>query len=151
MNNFDISQQIAEDAEIFGFARRAAAVFEIRRIMQSKGLKNIDIAERLGVSEANISRWLRGDQNLKLDTIYSLADAVQEKLNICFGESLGKRESASMRFSDAESWTIGVGVSCNDEDFDFFREPSISVNHEIFSYALAAEVEEYESFCAFNQ
>jgi len=56
MNNFDIAQQIAEDAEVFSYARRGAPILEIRRIMALKGLKNIDIAERLGVSEANVSR-----------------------------------------------------------------------------------------------
>lgn len=103
MNNFEIARQIEEDSEIFVFSRRAAPVFEIRRVMAVKGLKNIDVAERLGVSEANVSRWLKGDQNLKLDTIYLLADAVQEKLNICFGETQVRPALSKLNFSEVES------------------------------------------------
>ena len=132
MNNFDIAQQIAEDAEVFSFARRGAPVLEVRRIMSLKGLKNIDIAERLGVSEANVSRWLRGDQNLKLDTIYSLADAIEERLDLCFGESHLKQFLNGMSYSEPESqkfvanvypledyrsYARGDFVSCNDEEY----------------------------------
>ena len=53
--------------------------------MAEKGLKSVDLAERLGVSEANISRWLRGNQNLSLDTMYKLADAVKEPLRVSIG------------------------------------------------------------------
>ncbi|WP_223522937.1 helix-turn-helix domain-containing protein [Pseudomonas sp. BF-RE-24] len=148
MNNFDIAQQIAEDAEIFGFARRAAPIFEIRRLMQLKGLRNIDIAERLGVSEANVSRWLRGDQNLKLDTVHSLADAVEEKLNICFGESTVKSSWAGMRFSDPEPLVV-VSASCNDADYGFHREMMVSMSDEVFSF-VCEEVEANEGCVAFN-
>lgn len=132
MTNFDIAQQIAEDAEVFCYARRGAPILEVRRIMALKGLKNVDIAERLGVSEANVSRWLRGDQNLKLDTIYSLADAVEERLDLCFGESHLRQFLTEMNYSEAEAqkfvvaWhpvkehtTFGRGefVSCNDEEY----------------------------------
>ncbi|WLI47480.1 helix-turn-helix transcriptional regulator [Pseudomonas beijingensis] len=103
MDNFEIARQIEEDSEVFVFARRAAPVFEIRRVMAAKGLKNIDVAERLGVSEANVSRWLKGDQNLKLDTIYLLADAIQEKLNICFGEAQVRSALSHLSFSETEA------------------------------------------------
>lgn len=132
MNNFDIAQQIAEDAEVFSYARRGAPILEVRRIMALKGLKNIDVAERLGVSEANVSRWLRGDQNLKLDTIYSLADAIEERLDLCFGESHLRQFLVDMNYSEPESqkfvvdlypfedhrsYRRGDFVSCNDEEF----------------------------------
>ncbi len=150
MNNFDIGQQIAEDAEIYGHARRAAPIFEIRRLMHDKGLKNIDLAERLGVSEANISRWLRGDQNLKLDTIHSLADAIEEKLNICFGESTVKSALATMRFSDPEPLVVVTSISCNDEDYGSYRDALISVANDRFSFAREEEVEANEGCFAIN-
>lgn len=149
MNNFDIAKQIAEDGEIFGYSRRAAPVFEIRRLMQIKGLKNADIAERLGVSEANVSRWLRGDQNLKLDTIHSLADAVEEKLNICFGESYARSALVAMRFSEPEPLTIVSSSSWNDEDYGFRSEALFSANDETFSFA-RGEVEANEGCFAVN-
>ena len=102
MDNFEIAKQIQEDAEVFSYSRRAAPVFEIKRIMMEKGLKNIDLAERLGVTEQNVSRWLKGDQNLKLDTLYLLADAIQEKFLIAFGEREKAFDLSDMRFSDTQ-------------------------------------------------
>lgn len=84
-NNADIKNKIQESSLIFQEARRSDISMQIRSKMIKKGLKNIDVAARLGVSEANISRWLRGNQNLSLDTIYQLADAVEEPLNIHIG------------------------------------------------------------------
>lgn len=110
MDNFEIAQQIQEDVEIFSYSRRAAPVFEIKRIMIEKGLKNIDIAERLGVTEANVSRWLRGDQNLKLDTLYLLADAIQEKFVVAFGEREKSIDLREMRFSDTEVEAFEVAI-----------------------------------------
>lgn len=102
MDNFEIAKQIQEDVEIFSYSRRAAPVFEIKRIMMEKGLKNIDVAERLGVTEQNVSRWLKGNQNLKLDTLYLLADAIQEKFHIAFGGHKNSFDLSDMRFSDTE-------------------------------------------------
>jgi transcriptional regulator with XRE-family HTH domain len=148
MNNFDIAKEIAEDAEVFSYTRRAAPIFEVRRIMALKGLKNIDLAERLGVSEANISRWLRGDQNLKLDTLYSLADAVQEKLDMCFGEVESKQIVSTMKYSEPElstfvvsfhaseqrhSYLMGDFASCNDEEYGLAIE-EVEVNEGCFAF-----------------
>jgi len=83
--NFDIAKQIAENAVIFKGIRRSDVIFQIRQKMVEKSLKNSDLAERLGVSEANVSRWLRGDQNIKIDTLYLLADAIQQPLSINVG------------------------------------------------------------------
>ncbi len=80
-----IRQSIEEATPIFRAARRADIALQIRSKMHEKGLKNRDIAERLGVSEANISRWLRGNQNLSVDTIYQLADALEEPVEVIVG------------------------------------------------------------------
>lgn len=84
-SNFDIAQEIADNAVVFRGVRRSDVIFQIRQKMVEKGIKNSDLAERIGVSEANVSRWLRGDQNIKIDTIYILADAIQEPLSIIVG------------------------------------------------------------------
>lgn len=80
MKNSDIAIKVKEDLENYGLLWRSAPIFEIRRIMAKKNIKNIDIAERLGVSEQNVSRLLRGDQNIKIETLYLLAGAVEEKI-----------------------------------------------------------------------
>lgn len=84
-SNADIHKKIQANAPIFQGARRSDISMQIRCKMAEKGLKNVDIASRLGVSEANVSRWLRGNQNLGIDTIYQLADALEEPLHICVG------------------------------------------------------------------
>jgi len=91
MTNEEIARQIQDDVEIYGPAWRSAFSFDVRRVMQAKGLRNIDIAERLNVSEANVSRMLRGDQNLKIETMYLLAAAVEEKLSLCLGDRYQER------------------------------------------------------------
>jgi transcriptional regulator with XRE-family HTH domain len=67
--------------------RRSDIALQFRVQMLSKTVKNIDLAERIGVSEANVSRWLKGTQNLSLDTMYLLADALDEPLSIHVGPS----------------------------------------------------------------
>lgn len=104
MDNEKIARQIEEDVELYGLSWRSAFSFDIRRIMQKKGLKNIDIAERLNVSEANISRMLRGDQNIKIETMYMLAAAVDEQLLIYVG-SQSNENSAEQTTIDFESET----------------------------------------------
>lgn len=83
--NADVQKKIQAETPIFQAARRSDVVMQIRSQMVERGLKNIDLAERLGVSEANVSRWLRGNQNLSLDTLYLLADALEESLIVAIG------------------------------------------------------------------
>lgn len=128
MKNSDIAEQIQEDIEIYGLSWRSAPIFEARRIMAEKGLRNIDIAERLGVSEANISRLLRGDQNLKIETLHLLAAAIEERLEICFGERnthpiapRENKETYEFEYLDSvETWpaiNILRGLAMNDEKY----------------------------------
>ncbi len=145
MNNFDIAKEIAEDAEVFSYARRAAPIFEVRRIMALKGLKNIDLAERLGVSEANISRWLRGDQNLKLDTLYSISDAVQERLDLCFGEPEAKQYVSTMQYSDPELFTFSFSVNAVDRNHSYLKGDFASCNDE--EYGLTFDEVEINESC----
>lgn len=84
--NSRIREEIKLRKEIFQSFRRADVMNQIRAKMIEKNIKNRDVAERLDVSEANISRWLRGNQNVGIDTMYQLADAVGVDLNIIVGE-----------------------------------------------------------------
>ncbi len=82
-----IAKEITERKELWSAVRRAEPIQQIRRIMRHKQILNKDLAERLGVTEASISRLLRGQQNLQLDTLYQLADALEESLTITVGQS----------------------------------------------------------------
>ena len=47
-------------------------VDRIHEILEEKGLKQKDLAERLGKSEAEISKWMRGTHNFTIDTLSSI-------------------------------------------------------------------------------
>ncbi|MFP3756552.1 helix-turn-helix domain-containing protein [Cupriavidus sp. SIMBA_020] len=91
-SNTEIAAAILRSASIWKAARRLAPVMQVRQIMHEKGLKNVDLAERLGVSEANISKLLKGDKNLQLDTLYLLADAIGEELALSYGQDNAQAE-----------------------------------------------------------
>ena len=134
--NADVQKKIFANAQIFEAARRADVSMQIRSKMAEKGLKSVDIAERVGVSEANVSRWLRGNQNLSLGTIYQLADALEEPLHIVFGpltqadnagvasshRSSNELESVSDIESAAPYTAESVGTSCTVVQFATYQE-----------------------------
>lgn len=51
-------------------------VDRIHEILVEKGLKQKDLALRLGKSEAEISKWMRGTHNFTIDTLVSIEDAL---------------------------------------------------------------------------
>ncbi len=82
-----VAQEVSERKALWASVRRAEPIQQIRRLMRQKELLNRDLAERLGVSEAAVSRLLKGGQNIQVDTLYMLADALEEPLNIQFGDA----------------------------------------------------------------
>jgi transcriptional regulator with XRE-family HTH domain len=102
--NRTVHQEIQANMPVFRAARRSDISMQIRSAMLVKGLKNVDIADRLGVSEANVSRWLRGNQNLSLDTLYQLADAVEEPLMLTLGmETTAAKSDSHAHYRDEEA------------------------------------------------
>ena len=51
-------------------------VDRIHDILEEKGLKQKDLATRLGKSEAEISKWMRGTHNFTIDTLVSIESAL---------------------------------------------------------------------------
>lgn len=51
-------------------------VDRIHEILEDKGLKQKDLALKLGKSEAEISKWMRGTHNFTIDTLVSIEDAL---------------------------------------------------------------------------
>ncbi|MBQ6189419.1 MAG: helix-turn-helix transcriptional regulator [Bacteroidaceae bacterium] len=49
----------------------------IHEVLEEKGLKQKDLAQRLGKSEAEISKWMRGTHNFTIDTISAIEQALQ--------------------------------------------------------------------------
>ena len=51
-------------------------VDRIHEILEEKGLRQKDLALKLGKSEAEISKWMRGTHNFTIDTLVSIEDAL---------------------------------------------------------------------------
>ncbi len=51
-------------------------VDRIHQILEEKGLRQKDLAELLGKSEAKISKWMRGTHNFTIDTLVSIEIAL---------------------------------------------------------------------------
>lgn len=51
-------------------------VDRIHDILHEKGLKQKDLALKLGKSEAEISKWMRGTHNFTIDTLVSIEVAL---------------------------------------------------------------------------
>lgn len=84
--NRDIFKVVNNNKNIFSAMRRMDVAMQLRHHMALHGIKNSDLAERLGVSEANVSKLLKGNQNLQLDTLYMLSDALEEPLSVVVGD-----------------------------------------------------------------
>ena len=49
-------------------------VDRIHEILKAKGLKQKDLALRLGKKESEISRWMRGTHNFTIDTLIAIEE-----------------------------------------------------------------------------
>ena len=52
---------------------------ELQRFMEQSGMKKVDLAARLGVSRPMITKLLRGDSNVTIETMVRACDAVGGK------------------------------------------------------------------------
>lgn len=127
LNNSEIRGKIEKNKKIFTALRRADVALQIRGHMVEKGVRNIDIAERLGVSEANVSRWLRGNQNISIDALYMLADAIEENLTIVVGSKNDAR--GELEFHDPEGSGVWQDESAAHESHDNVVSMSEYVRH----------------------
>lgn len=63
-------------------------VDRIHSVLTAKGLKQKDLAIRLGKNESEISKWMRGTHNFTIDTLISIEDALGEPIiSVCSCES----------------------------------------------------------------
>ena len=62
-------------------------VDRIHEILNEKGLKQKDLALRLGKKESEISKWMRGTHNFTIDTLLSIEEALGEPvISVCNAE-----------------------------------------------------------------
>ena len=65
-------------------------VDRIHDIQEEKGLNQKDLAIKLGKSEAEISKWMRGTHNFTIDTLVSIEDALDAQSRKKIGRSWGR-------------------------------------------------------------
>lgn len=64
-------------------------VDRIHEILKSKGLQQKDLANMLGKSEAEISKWMRGTHNFTIDTLVKIETALDAPIvEVCFEKEL---------------------------------------------------------------
>ena len=57
----------------------------IKEVCRIKKIKNVDIAEYMGVSAGSVSNWLNGTNFLDVDNLYTLCQFLGVSLNQVFG------------------------------------------------------------------
>lgn len=56
--------------------------FQITDLMKAKNISNKALADKLKTSSAYITKVLRGDQNLSIESIYKIADALEADVHL---------------------------------------------------------------------
>ncbi|MBQ0061580.1 MAG: helix-turn-helix transcriptional regulator [Bacteroidales bacterium] len=59
-------------------------VNRIHEVLTAKGYKQKDLANMLGKSEAEISKWMRGTHNFTLDTIMNIEEVLNEQILVVY-------------------------------------------------------------------
>jgi len=78
---------------------------DLVRLLHKSGLSNSDFAERINVKAPYISKVLRGDENLTIQTMVKLVRALKGKLNIHVSE-----ENCHVRWFDVVAQSQGKAV-----------------------------------------
>ena len=71
----DISPEMKQQVEL-----SVAIANRIYEILEIKGMTQKDLAQRLGKTETEVSRWLSGTHNLTLSTICKISAALGEEI-----------------------------------------------------------------------
>lgn len=66
-------------------------------LMEQQGLSRTQLAERMGVSPAYITKILDGNPNLTIKSLLKLSDALGRELTIHFAPRLGLKISSAVR------------------------------------------------------
>jgi transcriptional regulator with XRE-family HTH domain len=88
-------------------ARRMRTAIQIADAMEKHGISKKQLADMMGRSPSEITKWLSGDQNFTLDTLTELSYYLKEKIT---GESsVDKNTFVSVVYSSLEETVIPDG------------------------------------------
>ena len=72
---------------------------DICQLMSDQGFSRAEVAARLGVSRAYVTKVLNGNPNLTIKTLLKLSDALGRELIIHFPSQVNRKLSSSVRRS----------------------------------------------------
>lgn len=102
MSAVQVKQRIPEDrlAE-YWFDVQQIAFKKLREVFQGSGLRQEDLVDRLGKDKGQVSRWLRGTDNVTLRTMSNLARAMDCRLSVEF-EPLSQLKKSNNQYFDIQ-------------------------------------------------
>ncbi|MFA7297785.1 MAG: helix-turn-helix transcriptional regulator [Dehalococcoidia bacterium] len=110
-----LQEMIARDPALQAEAERLAprwdAITEIVRARNRAGLTSRELAERMGVSQAVVSRLLSGEHSPRIDTIAAAARAMGYDLKI----RLVKRRASARRAAEPTAACTAVDETAREE------------------------------------
>lgn len=81
-NLHEISERIRTTDLYTVESAKVAFAIELNRLLEASKLKQIELAHRLGVSSPMVSKLLRGDANVTIETMAKAARALGAKLSV---------------------------------------------------------------------
>lgn len=78
-------------------------VDRIHEILESKGMKQKDLALLLGKKEAEISKWMRGTHNFTIETIVSIENALGKPILKVYKT---KRQEITPKYESVDETTM---------------------------------------------
>ncbi|OPZ08232.1 MAG: helix-turn-helix protein [candidate division BRC1 bacterium ADurb.BinA292] len=92
---------LEHDWEFALFGIRYEVIDQVQRALEAEGLSQAELARRMGVSRAYVSKILNEQANFQMETIAKLAVALNREIHIRFhekpGEPVARRKAARGR------------------------------------------------------
>lgn len=85
--NEAVRLEVLERRALWTRVRRAQVMQDVRRIMREKKITHEALATRMNIHRVSVTQMLRGDQNISIEMLYRLADALEVPLTITFGDA----------------------------------------------------------------
>lgn len=144
--NAVVAEEIAEKSFYLEGVRRGEVAAKLRHRMKEKGLLFKDVAERLGVSVANVSRSMSGSQNLTIDQLYRLADAIE--MNLVFDLAVPDRYE-EVKFAEVGDTVLAeAGAVIHMEPYRYLRELRAKAAESSWKGLEPAVIENKAAACA---
>lgn len=80
LNAKKLLREIASTEEFHVETAKLQFAIELKRVMERDGLSNAELADRLGVSRPMVSKVLKGDANLTIETMVRVAKCLNGQL-----------------------------------------------------------------------